>query len=137
MECTDESCKMESHATCACGSGKSYEECCGCQTMDPIEVSMRMWHKAFFQAMHEVHVDRLKKRIESAWGPSMDKAADAAIESFGKMWQSMLLQSDGQKEFASKLQKIYSETSRRYEFQPNPQISYFLFLSAVVSIEIF
>ena len=104
---------METNATCACGSGKSYEECCGCQTMDPIEISMRMWHKSFFQAMHEAQVDRLKKRIESAWGPSMDKAADAAIESFGKMWQSMQLQSEGQKEFASKLQKIYSETSRR------------------------
>ena len=81
--------------------------------MDPIEISMRMWHKAFFQAMHEVHVERLKKRIESAFGPALDKSADAAIESFGKMWQSMLMQSDGQKEFASKLQKIYSETSSR------------------------
>ena len=113
MECTDESCKMETHATCACGSGKSYDECCGCQTMDPVEISMRMWHKSFFQAMHEAQVERLKKRIESAFGPTMDKAADAAIESFGKMWQSMLLQSEGQKEFASKLQKIYSETSKR------------------------
>jgi len=81
--------------------------------MDPIEISMRMWHKSFFQAMHEAQVERLKKRIESAFGPTMDKAADAAIESFGKTWQSMLLQSEGQKEFASKLQKIYSETSRR------------------------
>ena len=112
MECTDESCKMEGHATCACGSNKPYEECCGCE-MDPIEISMRMWHKAFFQAMHEVHVEKLKKRIESAWGPTIDKSADAAIESFGKMWQSMQLQSEGKKEFASKLQKIFSETSRR------------------------
>ncbi|OLC92231.1 MAG: hypothetical protein AUI92_05760 [Thaumarchaeota archaeon 13_1_40CM_3_38_6] len=85
MECTDESCKMETHATCACGSGKSYHDCCGCQTMDPIEISMRMWHKSFFQAMHEAQVERLKKRIESAFGPTMDKAADAAIESFGKI----------------------------------------------------
>jgi len=77
--------------------------------MDPIEISMKMWHKAFFQAMHEVHVEKLKKRIESAWGPSMDKAADAAIESFGKVWQSMQLQSEAKNEFASKLQKIYSE----------------------------
>jgi hypothetical protein len=113
MECNDESCKTEGHATCACGSEKSYDECCGCQTMDPIEHSMMMWHKSFFQAMHEVQVEKLKKRIESAFGPTMDKSADAAIESFGKIWQSMLLQSEGKKEFASKLQKIYSETSRR------------------------
>jgi len=104
---------MEGHATCACGSNKPYDECCGSQAMDPIEQSMMMWHKAFFQAMHEVHVEKLKKRIESAWGPTIDKSADAAIESFGKIWQSMLLQSEGKKEFASKLQKIISETSRR------------------------
>jgi uncharacterized protein YchJ len=104
---------METHATCACGSSKPYSECCGCETMDPVEISMKMWHKAFFQAMHEVHVEKLKKRIESTWGPSIDKSADAAIESFGKIWQSMLLQSEGKKELASKLQKIYSETSRR------------------------
>jgi len=81
--------------------------------MDPIEISMIMWHKAFFQAMHEVKVERMKKRIEAAFGPTLDKSADATIESFGKIWQSMLLQSEGKKELASKLQKIYSETSRR------------------------
>jgi hemoglobin-like flavoprotein len=76
-------------------------------------MSMMMWHKAFFQAMHEVHVEKLKKRIESAWGPAMDKSADAAIESFGKVWQSMLMKSEATNEFASKLQKVYSEASRK------------------------
>lgn len=53
------------------------------------------------------------ERVKQWWGPSIDKSADAAIESFGKMWQSMLLQSEGQKEFASRLQKIYSEANRK------------------------
>jgi len=43
----------------------------------------------------------------------MDKVADAAIESFGKFWQSMLLQSEAKKEFEAKLQRIFSEASKK------------------------
>ncbi|MGQ0638244.1 MAG: SEC-C metal-binding domain-containing protein [Nitrososphaerota archaeon] len=113
MECTTESCNMEKNATCPCGSDKPYQECCGCQTVDPIEQTMMMWHKAFFQALHEAQVERLKKRIESGFGPIMDKSADAVFEAIGKVWNSMLTQSEAKKELASKLQKIFSETSRR------------------------
>jgi hypothetical protein len=81
--------------------------------MDPVEHAKEMWHKSFFQAMHEAQVERLKKRIETAWGPTMDKAADAAVESFGKFWQSMLLQAEAKKEFEAKLQKIFSESGKR------------------------
>ena len=116
MECTSESCSMEKGTTCPCGSGISYKECCGsecCQFMDPVEHAREMWHKAFFQAMHEAQVERLRKRIETAWGPTMDKVADATIESFGKMWQSMLLQSEAKKELEAKLQKIFSEAGKK------------------------
>ncbi len=102
------SCGCGSGESCACGSGRPYESCCGAE-MDPVEISMKMWHKAFFEAMHQVHVEKLKKKIESSWGQGIDKAADAALESFGKMWQSMQLTSEGRNEFASKLHKIYSE----------------------------
>ncbi|HSD04131.1 MAG TPA: hypothetical protein VLB45_00060 [Nitrosopumilaceae archaeon] len=113
MECTTESCNMEKNATCACGSEGSCEECCDCQSVDPIEQSMAMWHKAFFQALHEVQVERLKKRIESGFGPTMDKSADAVFEAISKVWSSMLTQTEAKKELASKLQKIFSETSRK------------------------
>ncbi|MGI0082569.1 MAG: SEC-C metal-binding domain-containing protein [Nitrosopumilaceae archaeon] len=113
MECTSETCKMETHATCPCGSERPYQECCGCEAPDAVDHAMMMWQKAFFDAMHEAQVERLKKRIDTAFGPTMDKVADATVESFGKIWQSMLLQSEGKKELASKLQKIFSETSRR------------------------
>lgn len=103
---------MEKNATCACGSERPYEDCCGCQC-DPIEHTMAMWHKAFFQALHETQVERLKKRIESGFGPTMDKSADAVFEAISKVWSSMLTQSEAKKELASKLQKIFSETSRK------------------------
>ena len=38
---------------------------------------------------------------------------DAMIETASKVWQSMLVQSESKKELESKLQKIFSETSRR------------------------
>ncbi len=79
--------------------------------MDPVEHAKQGWHKAFFQAMHEAHVERLRKRIESLWGSSLDEAADAVIESFGKYWQSMVNQSEAKKELDSKFRKIFSEAS--------------------------
>ena len=117
MECTTESCKMETDASCscicACGSNKPYEECCGCKLQDPIQHAMMMWHKSFFAALQEAQTERLRKRIEAAFGPTMDKAADAVIDTIGKVWNSMLIQSEAKKDLASKLQKIYSETSRK------------------------
>lgn len=113
MECTAESCRTEGAEGCACGSDKPYEQCCGCETMDPIQLAMTAWHKSFFAAHHEAQTERMRKRIETAYGPTMDKAADAVFEAISKVWGSMLTQSEAKKELASKLQKIFSETSRR------------------------
>ena len=113
MECTAESCKMEGAEVCACSSDKPYEQCCGCETMDPVQHTMMAWHKAFFAAHHEAMAERMRKRIESTYGPTMDKAADAVFEAVGKVWTSILTQSEAKKELASKLQKIFSETGRR------------------------
>lgn len=113
MECTAETCKMEETESCACGSNRSYEQCCGCETMDPIQHAMMAWHKAFFAAHHDAMTERMRKRIETTYGPTMDKAAEAVFEAVGKVWSSILTQSEAKKEVASKLQKIFSETNRR------------------------
>ncbi len=115
MECTSESCRMETGAECPCGSGKQYAECCGCErrTGNPAEQVKMMWHKAFFYAMHEAKTERMRKRIESAYGPVMDKAADAVAESFGRYWQAVLMQSEAMKDLDAKLQKILSEMGKK------------------------
>ena len=113
MECTDGTCKIENTENCACGSSKSYDQCCGCETMDPIQHALMAWHKAFFAAHHDAMTERMRKKIETAYGPTMDKAADAVFEAIGKMWSSMLTQSEAKKEVASKLQKIFSEANRK------------------------
>jgi hypothetical protein len=112
MECKSGTCNMEEDATCSCTSETECSDC-GCGTADPVKQSMELLHKAFHDALYQAHVERLKKRIDASLGPSLDKAADAMIETATKVWQSMLIQSEGKKELESKLQKIFSETSRK------------------------
>jgi len=55
----------------------------------------------------------MRNKIETAYGPTMDKAADAVFEAMGKIWGSMLTQAEAKKEVTSKLQKIFSEANKR------------------------
>ncbi len=104
---------MEEDATCSCNCSEMECSDCGCGTADPVKQSMDVLHKAFHDAMYQVQVERLKKRIDASFGPTLDKSADAMIETAGKIWQSMLMQAEGKKELESKLQRIFSETSRK------------------------
>ncbi len=114
MECKSGTCEIDEHATCSCESEMQCNDCdCGCGSADPVKQSMELLHKAFHDALYQAHVERLKKRIDASFGPSLDKGADAMIEAATKIWQSMVVQSESKKELESKLQKIISETSRR------------------------
>ena len=113
MECKSGICNVEEHATCSCDCSEMECNDCGCGSADPIKMSMEMLHKAFHDALYQAHVERLKKRIDASFGPTLDKSADAMIETAGKVWQSMLMQAEGKKELESKLQKIFSEAGRR------------------------
>ncbi len=114
MECKSGTCEIDEHATCSCESEMQCNDCdCGCGSADPVKQSMELLHKAFHDALYQAHVERLKKRIDASFGPSLDKGADAMIETAAKIWQSMVVQSESKKELESKLQKIISETSRR------------------------
>ena len=112
MECKSGTCEINEHATCSCESEMECSDC-GCETVDPVKQSAELLHRAFHDALYQAHVERLKKRIDSSFGPTLDKGADAMIETAAKIWQSILVQSEGKKELESKLQKILSETSRR------------------------
>ena len=82
-------------------------------SMDPFEMVMGMWYKASFRAYSELMVEKLKKRIEAANGPVMDKVADALTESIGKEWQAMVQKSSAKKELHEKLARIMSEASQK------------------------
>lgn len=79
------------------------EECC------PVETAIKCWDSAFCEAMREVQVDILKAKIKGAWGPMMEKVADAVIESMGTKWHSMLATGKAQVDLREKIVKIWSE----------------------------
>ncbi len=59
-------------------------------TMNPAQMLIPMWYEAFFTAQSELMVEKIKKRIEATYGPTMDKLAEAFMESIGKRWQAMI-----------------------------------------------
>ena len=81
--------------------------------INPIEIGVMMWQKAFFKANMELMAEKLKKRMEARWGAATDKAADALIEKMEKQWMAMFLQTGAEQEFREKLAKIYSEGQKK------------------------
>ena len=96
-KCSTESCETKSQTPC------KTEDCC------PVEMAIGMWNEAFCQAMREVQVDILKKKIQAAWGPSMDKVGEVILETMGVKWQSMLANGKSQMDLREKIAKIWSE----------------------------
>jgi hypothetical protein len=80
---------------------------------DPIEMGVMIWQKAFFKANLEFMAEKLKKKIEAAWGPTTDKAADALIERMGSQWHAMIQQAMAERTFREKLTKLYSEGEKK------------------------
>ena len=106
----------ESEAGSCCGTGAarggSSIRCPGCgeaSCSDPVACGASMWTCSFFAAMKAAQVEVLKTKIQKAWGPMMDKAADAALESMGSVWQSILAQTKAKEEFRAKLHKLWQE----------------------------
>ncbi len=73
----------------------------------PIEQSTELWTRSFFAAMREAQIDVLKEKIRKAWGPVMDKVADATVEAMGAHWQATLSQGKAQYDLRQNIQKIF------------------------------
>jgi hypothetical protein len=115
QESCETSCKTEScgGGSCGCGGGSCGSQKSGCPACggacggDPVACSMNMWKKAFFKAMHEVHVDLLKAKIQKNWGPMMEKGADLTLEAMGAMWQGMMNESKMKSEMREKFENLF------------------------------
>jgi len=68
---------------------------------------MAMWAGSFFQAMKEVQVELLKPKIQKAWGPMMEKAANGILETMGACWQSIVTQAKAKEEFKDLLRNLW------------------------------
>jgi hypothetical protein len=102
------------------GDNNIVNECCqmtnktnsssSCCSDDPIAEAKSLLERSFFTALKEVHVEKLKKQIETEWGTTIDKAVDLTIKTAAKQWQASLSKSAVNKEFYSELEKIFKTT---------------------------
>ena len=115
--------RIEETMECPCPCHASGGACSMCASIeggisrkgssDPVEMSAMIWQKAFFKAHLELMAEKLKKKIDAAWGPMTDKAADAMIERMGSQWHAMVQQTMAEQAFREKLTKLYSEGERK------------------------
>jgi hypothetical protein len=108
---------VETHSSS--GNNNDANECCqmtnktsnsSCCSDDPISAAKLLLERSFFTALTEVHVEKLKKQIETEWGSTIDKAVDLTIKTVAKQWQASLSKSAVNKEFYSELEKIFKTT---------------------------
>jgi len=115
-QCSSGECSTVSQSSCEssceCGSSSSCA-CPSCSGQNPIDFVVTMWHKAAMAAMLEAKKDRIKSRIEKAFGPALDQGADAVVEAIQKKMQSAVLGSSSEQELRSKLVSILSEAVRK------------------------
>lgn len=111
--------KMEGYGCkCSC-HGMGTEHCHMCQNMhgrgmpNPMEMSVKMWQKAFFEALMEYHKDAIKKKMAAAWGDTTDKAAQAVFDAMTKQWMGMAQGSAAEQEMRQKLAQLMSESRDR------------------------
>ncbi len=99
--------------SCGCGTMHhgSNTSCSGCNA-DPIEGAKKLLESAFFEALKEVHVEKIKKIIERDWGSNIDKAAELAVKTIEKQWQASLSTSSPSKEFYEELKKIMTSGNK-------------------------
>ena len=108
---------------CPCPCHESGSTCSMCASMEggivgkgssnPVEMASLIWQKAFFKAHVELMAEKLKKKIDAAWGPVTDKAADAMIERMGDQWHAIIQQAAAEQTFREKLAKLYSEVEKK------------------------
>ena len=102
--CNEESCSTKT----SCCSSTNHGHSCS----DPVSTTKYMLEKAFFKALMEVQVEKIKKKIESQWGSTLDKTSDAIVQSMSKQWQADISKAEASKELYQELEKIFSKKSQ-------------------------
>ena len=98
--------------SCGCETMHGSSSSCSCCNTDPIEGAKKLLESAFFEALKEVHVEKIKKIIERDWGNNIDKAAELAVKTIEKQWQTSLSTSSPSKEFYEELKKIMTSGNK-------------------------
>lgn len=103
--------QCESNTCCTKPGDCAEQRPCGAPADQcPIDCAAGMWNESFVQAMRQAQVEILKEKIKKAWGPLLDQSADAALESMGACWQSMIAEvraAQAKETFKSKLRDLW------------------------------
>ena len=96
-------------------TSKSTTDACGCETTDtaccvtdPVGAAKSLLESSFYTALKEVHVEKLKKIIETEWGSTIDKAVQLTIKTVEKQWQASVTKAAADQEFYNELAKIFA-----------------------------
>ncbi len=108
-DCNGTNCSTKS---CCCSS-QSQENKCG---IDPITTTKYMLEKAFYTALMEVQVEKIKNKIlESEMEDTMDKTADLIVKTMKKQWQADVSKLESSKELCRELEEIFSKKHEHEE----------------------
>ena len=87
-------CEIGEDSGCGCPTSAGRHHGCGhgsigMQASDPVTMSQTMFQKAFFKALFDLKVEKLKKKIEEKWGSNLDQAARGSCRSIWKRMGSI------------------------------------------------
>ena len=105
---THEECGASNDQKC-CGHGEQEIKKASCCL---VEHAVEMWTCAGHRAWKEVHVDILKAKIMKAWGPQMEKTADAVVEAMGIEWKATLSQGKAKADLKQTIAAIFVESKK-------------------------
>lgn len=114
-QCSTDCCPTEAAATQPCSSGPAQclaEAGCNC----PIEGATRMWGKSFGEAMCQAQTEILKAKILKAWGPMLDQAADAMMETMGALWAEKIAEvrtAEAKSAFQQRLRDLWLQDKKK------------------------
>ncbi len=110
-ECSDEKtdncncdCTTCDTNSCCCISSNQQNNC-----VDPTSTTKIMLGKAFYTALMEIQVEKIKKKIESEWGNTLDKTTDVIVQTMKKQWQADISKSESSKELYRELENIFNQ----------------------------
>ncbi len=103
-DCNGDNCSTNS---CCCKSQDHGNKC-----TDPITTTKYMLEKAFYTALMQVQVEKIRKKIESEWGNTLDKTTDAIMQTMTKQWQADVSKLESSKELYQELENIFSKKNQ-------------------------
>ena len=112
----DYDCSDEKTSNCDCNGDNCNANSCCCSSQNhenkstnPITTTKYMLEKAFYTALMEVQVEKIKKKIESEWGNTLDRTTDVIVQTMTKQWQADVSKLESSKELYRELENIFSK----------------------------